>query len=230
MQVAHLHTVVAQVIGELFGHALGQRRDQNTLVLFNSDADLLQHIIDLVGGGPDFHNGVHQARGPNQLFNHLARMCLFIISRCCGDKDHLAHPLFKLLQFQWPVVQRTGQSEAVLHQGGFSCAVAVVHAPKLPHQDVTFIKKHECIFGQIIGECAWGLAGFSPREVSGVVLNAFAVPNLTEHFQIKPRSLLNALRLHEFAVSKELFDPLIQLHLDGLNSCKHPVSRGHIMT
>ena len=40
--------------------------------------------------------------------------------------------------------------------------------------------------------------------MAGVVFNALAVANLTEHFQIKPGALLNALCLDQLALADKL--------------------------
>jgi hypothetical protein len=38
----------------------------------DADADLLQHVVDLVRGGPHLDHRVDQAGGPHQLLDHLA--------------------------------------------------------------------------------------------------------------------------------------------------------------
>ena len=65
--------------------------------------------------------------------------------------------------------------------------------------------------------------------MAGVVFNALAVPNLTEHFQIKTGALLNALGLYQLALLDEVIDPLSQLKLDGFNRRHDLVTRGHVM-
>ena len=77
VQVAHFHAVVAQIVSQLLGHALGQRRDQHALVFVHADADFLQHIVHLRAGRAHFHFRVHQAGGAHQLLHHLAGMVFF---------------------------------------------------------------------------------------------------------------------------------------------------------
>jgi hypothetical protein len=81
VQVTHLDAVLGEVVGELFGHALGQGRDQHALVLVDADADLLQHVVDLVRGGTHFHDWVHETRGPHHLLDNLTGMLLLVGSR-----------------------------------------------------------------------------------------------------------------------------------------------------
>jgi hypothetical protein len=47
--------------------------------------------------------------------------------------------------------------------------------------------------------------------VPGVVFNAFAVPDLSQHFQVEPGSLLQALRFHQFTHADQLTQALGQL-------------------
>ena len=104
MQVAHFHTVVGEVVGQLFGHAFGEGGDQHALVFVHPYANFLQHIVHLVRGGSHFHLGVDQASGAHQLLDHTACMRLFVISRCGRHKHHLAHAFFKLFELQGAVV------------------------------------------------------------------------------------------------------------------------------
>ena len=152
VQVAHLDTVVAQIIGQLLGHALGQRGDQHPLVLVNADADLLQHVVDLAGGRAHLHLGVDQSGGAHQLLHYLAGMVFFPLARGGGHKHGLAHLGLELFKLERPVVQRAGQPKAVTDQRGLARAVAVVHAAKLTNQHVGLVQEHHRVFGQVIGQ------------------------------------------------------------------------------
>ena len=54
VQVAHPHAELGVVLGQILGHALGQRRDQHALVRLDPLADLAEQIVDLMArpGGP----------------------------------------------------------------------------------------------------------------------------------------------------------------------------------
>ena len=71
VQIAHLDPVFAQVVGELLGHALGERGDENTLPALDAQADFLQHVIHLVGGWAHFDFGVDQPRRAHNLVHDL---------------------------------------------------------------------------------------------------------------------------------------------------------------
>ena len=120
VQITHFDAVVAQVVGQLLGHALGQGGDQHALVLFDADADFLQHVVHLRGGGAHLHFWVHQAGGAHQLLHHLAGMVFFPLGRRGRDKNSLAHLGLKFFELERTVVQRAGQAKAVFHQRGLA--------------------------------------------------------------------------------------------------------------
>ena len=80
VEVTNLHTVVAQIISELFGHPFRQRGDEHTLALFNPNTYFLQHIINLTRCGSHLYFRVHQTGRANKLLNHFSRMVLFPLS------------------------------------------------------------------------------------------------------------------------------------------------------
>src|SRR6185369_16341003 len=51
VQVAHAHAKLRVVVGELFGHALGEGRDQHALVFLRAHADLREQVVDLAADG-----------------------------------------------------------------------------------------------------------------------------------------------------------------------------------
>ena len=154
VQIAHLDAVVAQIIGELLGHAFGEGGDQNPLVFHHPNADFLQHIVHLVDGGSHLDHRIDQTGGAHHLLHHIARVGFFIVRGRGRHKHQLAHALFKFINFQGTVVQGAGQAKPVFHQGGFASAVAVVHAGKLAHQHMAFVQEHQSVFGQVIGQRA----------------------------------------------------------------------------
>ena len=229
MQVANFHTVVRQVVGELFGHAFGQCGDEHALVFFCTNSNFLQHIVHLVNGRAHFYFGVHQTCRSHHLLDYFASMRFFVIGRCGRHKNALAHFGFKLFKFKRPVVQGTGQSKPVFHQGGFARTVAVVHGIQLANHLMAFVQEHQSILGHVICQGAGRSAWFSTGQMSCVVFNAFAVPYFTEHFQIKSSALLEALGFYQLAHAHQLFQPLCQLYFDGFNGCQNLVARCDVM-
>ena len=229
VQVTHLHAVVGEVIGELLGHALGQCGDQHALVLFHADADFLQHVVHLVGGGPHLHHRVHQPRRTNHLIHDLARVGFLVVGWSGRYENRLPHALLKFLELERPVVQRRRQAKAIFHQCGLARAVAVVHGRKLPDHLVALVQEHDGVLGHVVGQRAGRVSRRCTRQVARVVFNALAVPYFAEHFQVKPGALLQPLGFHQFAVGHQLLQALGQLQLDGLHRCQHLVTRGDVV-
>ena len=68
MQIMHLDPHLGEIIGQLFGHALGQSGDQNSSALpLDRFFDFDDQIRHLAGGRPDLNFRIEQAGRPDQL-------------------------------------------------------------------------------------------------------------------------------------------------------------------
>src|SRR5690606_25975015 len=120
VQIANLDAVLSEVIGQVFGHALGQGGDQYALLELYPFLDLAQQVIDLRRGGPHLHFRVDQTRRSHDLFYDIVRM-LFLVRRRGGRyEDALPHALLELFQFQRTIIHRRRQAEPKLHQRGLA--------------------------------------------------------------------------------------------------------------
>ena len=54
MQIAHFDAVLGKIIGQVFGHALGERGDQHALIDLDALVDLRQQVVDLRRRRPHF--------------------------------------------------------------------------------------------------------------------------------------------------------------------------------
>ncbi|MPN22144.1 hypothetical protein SDC9_169527 [bioreactor metagenome] len=105
MQVTHLDPVVGQEIGQVLGHALGQRRHQHPLSNGNPLIDFAKKIIDLRRRRTYQHLGVDQTGRPHHLLDHLAGMLLLVVGRGRRDENRLPHLRLELVELQRPVVE-----------------------------------------------------------------------------------------------------------------------------
>ena len=136
VQVAHAHAEVVVVLGQVLGHALGERRDQHALAPLGA-----QRGSRPAGRPPGPSPGAPRSPGPSGRW--AGSTCstttppAFCSSYGAGrrrDVEHLAEPRLELLEVERPVVERRGQAEAVLDQRRLALAVAVVHAAHLRHR------------------------------------------------------------------------------------------------
>jgi len=111
--------------------------------------------------------------------------------------DHLANALFKLVEAQRPVVQGRGQAEAVINQGLLTRAIAVKHAADLRHPDVRLVDDQQVIVGKIIEQVGRRHPGGLAGEVTAVILDAVAVAEFGDHFQVEQGPLLQTLSLNQ---------------------------------
>src|SRR5512136_2089475 len=116
MQVSHLDTVLGEIVGQVFGHALGERCDQYALPARHARVDLRQEVIDLRAGWTHDHVGVYQAGRPHYLLDYLTLMRALILRRGSGDENGLRHHALEFLEGERSVVERAGQAEAVVDQ------------------------------------------------------------------------------------------------------------------
>ena len=71
VQVADPDAQLEQVVGEVLGHLLGQRGDQDPLVALGADLDLVHQVVDLALGRLDDDLGVDQAGRPDDLLDDV---------------------------------------------------------------------------------------------------------------------------------------------------------------
>ena len=72
VQVAHPHAELEEVLGEVFGHLLGEGGDEDALVGLGPRLDLVHEVVDLALGGLHHDLGVDEPGGPHDLLDHLA--------------------------------------------------------------------------------------------------------------------------------------------------------------
>ncbi len=229
VHVAHLDAHALQILRQILRHLLRQRRDEHTLVALDSRVDLAEQIVDLSLDGPDLHAGVEQSRRADDLLHNLPRACFFIVPGRGGNVDALMDALFEFLEFKRAVVERAGETEAVLHQALLSRAVAVVHRVHLWERNMAFVHKEQEVLGEIVNERQRCGADGSARNYPGIVFDARAVAQLAHHLDVVARALVDTLRLHRLAVVGKLFFALRQLDLDLADGALHLVLRRDIV-
>src|SRR4029077_8949366 len=79
MQIAAAHADFAEIFGEIFRHAFGERSDQDALALFGASANLFEQIVDLPLDRAHLNLRIDQARGTDYLLDdHASRASEFV--------------------------------------------------------------------------------------------------------------------------------------------------------
>ena len=228
MDVAHAHADAAQVLVQLLGHALGERRDERALVGLGALADLLHQVVHLVLGGPDLDGRVQQAGRPDHLLHHQAFGLLqFVVGRRGADVDLLARQGLEFLELQGAVVGRRGQAEAVFDQHALAAVIAAVHGVHLRQRDVAFVHEGDEILREIVDQAEGALPFLAAVEVAGVVLDARAVAHLLDHLQVVLHALFQALGLQPLVHALEILHLRHEVVLDVGHGGDAPLLGGH---
>ena len=155
-----------QVPGQVLGHALGQRGDQDALVPLGAGADLAQQVIDLALAGLDHHLRIHQAGRPDDLLHEPVGLGQLVFAGGGGHVDGLPDALEELVPLQRTVVHGGGQPEAVVHQGALAGHVALIHGADLRDGHGGFVHHQQEVIGEIVQQAVRGGAGTAAVNVA----------------------------------------------------------------
>ena len=137
VHVAHANSHLLQVVGEIFRHALGQRRDEHPLSSALADSDLVQQIVYLTTNRADLDLRIDQTRRANDLLDHRSfRQPQLDLRRRRTDVERPRRQREKLVEHQRAIVQGAWQAESVIHQRQLARTVAVEHPADLRQRHV----------------------------------------------------------------------------------------------
>ena len=245
VQVAHAQAVLLVVLGEVLGHALGQRGDEDPLVALGPRAHLRHEVVHLGARGPHGDLRIHEPGGPDDLlgdrptFPRLARprplpagQGQLVRSRRGRDVEGLADEHRELLERERPIVEGRRQAESVLDERLLPRPVARVHPADLRDGDVRLVDDDDGVLREVVHQRGRILARLAPGQMARVVLDPVAVADLPQHLHVEQRPLLEPLGLEEPPARPEEAEPLPQLVRDArqrlleLRRRRHVVARG----
>ena len=220
----------AEIIGQIFCHALGECGGQHPFTNRNAQLDLPEQIIHL--GVGRFHDDfrIHQTRRSGNHLYHLLLVFFFVIGWGGRDKHTLTHDALKLFKFERTVVHGRRQAPAIIHQIGLARAVTQIHATHLRHGDMAFVDNHQRMRRQVVDQGRRRITGIATGQMTTVVFNAFAKADFIEHLQIKTCALLDTLCFYQLVLGQKKTHPLAQFLLDGFHGAYGRFARCHIMT
>jgi len=113
-----VHADLAEVVGQVLRHPLGERRNEHALAAALAEPDLPEEIVHLPGDGTHLHLGVDQSRRPHQLLDDgAAAQPELLGARGRRDEQDPGRAPQELVVAQRPVVERRWQTEPVLDEG-----------------------------------------------------------------------------------------------------------------
>ena len=217
VHVAHLDACGFQVIGQILGHFLGERGDQNPFSLGSAGVYLADEVIDLPVYRTHNDLGIEQTGRADDLLDHLTRARQLILGRRCGNVHDLVQTVVELIKIKRAVVIRARQTEAVLDQTFLAGAVAVIHGAHLRERHMALVHDEQKILREIVDERVRRRTRRTPRQHARIVLNARAEADLLQHFNVVTGALRDALCLDQLAVLLEVFHALVEFILQILD-------------
>ncbi len=229
MQIAHLDPVLAQEVGELFGHLLGEPGDEHALVSTRSQPDLLEQVVDLTCGRLDDDLGIDQARGADDLLYDTVGDAHLVLAGSSREVDRLTDPVFELGPLERTVVEGARQAESVVDQRALARRVALVHGSDLGNRDVGLVDDHEEVVGEVVEQTVRRGSGRTHVHVPRVVLDARAESDLLHHLEIEGGAHAQALGLEQLALFLELAHAQFEFVLNRADGALHHVGVGDVV-
>ena len=126
--------------GQLFRHALGQRRDQDPFVYGGPLGYLLHQIINLIQCRAYFYHGIQQSGRTNHLVYHYPfTLFQFIVRRCGTDINGTRRKRFKFLKSQRTIIHSRRKAEPIIHKILFPGIIPSVHRTDLRYRHMALI-------------------------------------------------------------------------------------------
>ena len=152
VEVARPYAGLEQVVGQVLGHLLRQRRDEDALARLLAVADLVEEVVDLVPCRAQLHLGVDDAGRADQLLRDDLRARELERAGCRGDEHELVHLPQELVEPQRAVVERRRQAEAEVDERLLARAVAFVHPAELRHRLVRLVDEADEVVREVVDE------------------------------------------------------------------------------
>ena len=229
VHVARLHALIQQMVGQILGHLLRERRDEHAFVSRSPLLRLVDDVVDLAGARAHDDLRVQKARRADDLVHLRLAHALLVVARRGRYVDELRNALLELVEAQGAVVQAAGQTEAVFGQGDLAGAVALVHAADLRHRDVGLVDDAEEVLREVVDEGVGRLARRAAVQMPRVVLDAGAKSHGLQHLQVVVHAHLQALGLQELPLFLELHKALAQLVLNRAEGLVHLRARRNVV-
>ncbi len=214
VEIARLDARLEQVVGEVLGHLLRQRRDEDALVRLLAAADLAEQVVDLVLRRPELDLGVDDPGRADQLLRDDLRVTELVRARRRRDEHHLTHLAEELVEAERAVVERGREPEAVVDERLLPRAVALVHPADLRHRLVRLVDEDDEVLGEVVDQRERVRPGRAALEDARVVLDPAREAELLQHLHVVLRALPDPVGLEHPPLGLEPRDLLLELVAD----------------
>ena len=150
MEVLDLDPELLEVVGEVLGHLLGERRDECPLAAVDALADLLEEVVDLALGRADPDVRVDDTGRADELLDDALAPLELVWTGRRAHVDRLVDAGLELLERQRTVVERRRQPEAEVDQDLLARPVVLVHADDLRDRHVRLVDDEQPVRREVI--------------------------------------------------------------------------------
>src|SRR5690606_4655048 len=218
VHVSDIHAIGSEVIGQILGHPLRERGDQDALAGVYAHANLLKQVVDLVLRRPHLDLRIGNAcRSDDLLDEDTARPFHLVVARSGAYEDDLIVLGLELLERHGPVVQRRRQPKAVFDERELPRAVAIVHGAHLRDGYMALVDDEEKVVREVVEKAIGSLAGGAACKMPRIILDTGAVTDLFHHLDVEERPLFEPLRLEKPAIVAQHGQSPPKLLLDALD-------------
>ena len=205
-------------LGQILGHALGQRGDERTVARFRRLACFDDQILHLFLDRLDLDRRIDQPGRADHLFGeHAAGLLHLPRTRCRRDVGGLRAHRVPFVEPQRTVVDRAGQAETIFGQRQLAAVIAARHAVDLADRLVAFIDEQQRVFRQIFEQGRRWLARHAAGEEARIILDPRATSRCRNHLEIEIGALFEPLGLEQLTLRHQFLEPLRQFELDRLH-------------
>ena len=149
VEVADADADLAVVLGQILGHALGQRGDEHAVALLGALADLGEQVVDLVRDRADLDLGIEQAGRPDDLL----------------DDDALR--LVELVVAPASPRRRSSASRAARHSSNLSGRLSSALGRRKPNSTSVSLRERSPLYIAPICGTVWCDSSTTSRKSSG---------------------------------------------------------------
>ena len=212
VQVADPEPHLEQVVGQVLGHLLGQRRHERALVAVDAPADLVHQVVDLVAGLAHLDLGVDDPGRADDLLDDPRRVACARTrpasptrTRAGASSTGTPGTSAAGCRARSGAGSRSRRASACASGRPRTCRRSAARSGATRRRSTTKSA------GEVVEQAVRPLARLAAVEDPRVVLDPVAEPELPQHLHVVLGALAQPVGLEQLALRLELRAPLVQL-------------------